>query len=155
MKIVNKIKNAREDKDLTQTEIAKSIGMDQSNYSKIERDLQEPSLDQLKGIALLLNLDLNDLLGIKEDKTLQRQKDLQYAKESKALYEKYYKWGIQKMIKCSIKIKRLDGTVIWLNIYNMVKMIKDQQERYFIYMLNGEVFQIDKSNARKIENMME
>ncbi len=46
-----KIRNAREDMDLSQREIAKLIPMNQSNYSKIERDIQEPNLEQLRRIC--------------------------------------------------------------------------------------------------------
>ena len=38
--------------------------MIQSNYSKIERDLQEPSLEQLRRICIILKLNSNYLLGI-------------------------------------------------------------------------------------------
>lgn len=64
MRIGEKIKNAREDLDLSQTDVASAIPMNQSNYSKIERDLQEPSLDQLKRICQILSLDPRYLLGL-------------------------------------------------------------------------------------------
>ena len=57
MKIGQKIRNAREDMDLSQCEVSRLIPMNQSNYSKIERDVQEPSLDQLKRICEILKLD--------------------------------------------------------------------------------------------------
>ena len=47
----NKIKSLREEMALTQTQVAEMIPMNQSNYSKIERDQQEPDLHQLKRIA--------------------------------------------------------------------------------------------------------
>ena len=56
MKIGLKIRNAREDKDLTQKDMAALIPMNQSNYSKIERDVQEPNLYQLKRIVEILGL---------------------------------------------------------------------------------------------------
>ena len=39
MKIGEKIRNAREDLDLSQEEVSAQIPMNQSSYSKIERDL--------------------------------------------------------------------------------------------------------------------
>ena len=66
MKIGEKIRNAREDIDMSQSDIAKLIPMNQSNYSKIERDLQEPSLEQLKRICEILRLDPRYLLGLGE-----------------------------------------------------------------------------------------
>ena len=88
MKIGQKIKDAREDLDLLQKDMAERIPMNQSNYSKIERDLQEPNLWQLKRIVEILNLDIRELLDIHvpADETNTR-----FAEEVKRLYRKYYK----------------------------------------------------------------
>ena len=64
MNIGEKIRNAREDMDLSQRKMANLIPMNQSNYSKIERDIQEPSLDQLRRICQILNLDPRYLLNL-------------------------------------------------------------------------------------------
>ena len=64
MNIGKKIRDAREDLDLSQYEMAKLIPMNQSNYSKIERDLQEPNLEQLRRICQILSLDPRDLLEL-------------------------------------------------------------------------------------------
>lgn len=66
MNIGEKIRNAREDMELSQCDIAKLIPMNQSNYSKIERDIQEPSIEQLRRICQILKLDPRYLLGITE-----------------------------------------------------------------------------------------
>ena len=66
MNIGEKIRNAREDKDLMQSDMAKLIPMNQSNYSKIERGVQEPSLQQLKRICEILELDPRYLLGLEK-----------------------------------------------------------------------------------------
>ena len=66
MKIGEKIRNAREDKDLSQRDMANLIPMNQSNYSKIERDIQEPNLEQLRRICQILNLDPRFLLNLEE-----------------------------------------------------------------------------------------
>lgn len=88
MKIGEKIKNAREDLDLSQNDVATLIPMNQSNYSKIERDLQEPSLEQLKRICQILHLDPRYLLGLDsfEQFTLN---DLRLLNDTKALIRKY------------------------------------------------------------------
>ena len=70
MKIGEKIRNAREDRDLLQNDMAKLIPMNQSNYSKIERDVQEPSLEQLRRICQILNLDPRYLLNLGEYESL-------------------------------------------------------------------------------------
>ena len=64
MNIGGKIKNAREDMDLSQRDMANLIHMNQSNYSKIERDIQEPSIEQLRRICQIQNLDPGYLLNL-------------------------------------------------------------------------------------------
>ena len=49
---------------MSQQEISQLIPMNQSNYSKIERNLQEPSLYQLKRIVEILNIDLYAILDL-------------------------------------------------------------------------------------------
>ena len=64
MTLGEKIRNTREDMDLSQVEMAKLIPMNQSNYSKIERDIQEPNMEQLKRICQILKLDPRYLLDL-------------------------------------------------------------------------------------------
>ena len=66
MNFGEKIRNKREDMDLSQRDMAKLIPMNQSNYSKIERNIQEPSLEQLRRICQILKLDPRYLLNLGE-----------------------------------------------------------------------------------------
>ena len=66
MSFGTKIRNAREDMDLSQSDVAKLIPMNQSNYSKIERDVQEPNIEQLKRICQILKLDPRYLISLDE-----------------------------------------------------------------------------------------
>ena len=66
MTLGDKIKNAREDMGLLQNDMARLIPMNQSNYSKIERGVQEPSIEQLRRICQILRLDPRYLLDIRE-----------------------------------------------------------------------------------------
>ena len=75
MRIGEKIRSAREDLDISQREIARLIPMNQSNYSKIERDVQEPSIEQLRRICQILKLDPKYLLDLEEIEPVS-QKDL-------------------------------------------------------------------------------
>lgn len=70
MKIGEKIRNKREDMDLSQKDMAKLIPMNQSNYSKIERDIQEPNLEQLRRICQILKIDPRYLLNLGEYESL-------------------------------------------------------------------------------------
>lgn len=88
MNIGLKIKNAREDMDLSQRDMAKLIPMNQSNYSKIERDLQEPSLEQLKRICQILHLDPRYLLNLEEYESISAN-DISLLRDTKLLIEKY------------------------------------------------------------------
>lgn len=88
MKIGEKIRNAREDIDMSQSDIAKLIPMNQSNYSKIERDLQEPSLEQLKRICEILRLDPRYLLGLGELGQFTTN-DISLLKDTKHIINKY------------------------------------------------------------------
>lgn len=80
--IGKKIKNAREDMDMSQREMADLIPMNQSNYSKIERDIQEPSLEQLRRICQILNLDPRYLLNL-GDYTSITEEDMKLLKDIK------------------------------------------------------------------------
>lgn len=88
MKIGEKIRNAREDLDLLQTDVAKLIPMNQSNYSKIERDIQEPSIEQLRRICEILKLDPRYLLGLGEMDGISND-DIQLLSDIKALIKKH------------------------------------------------------------------
>lgn len=73
MNIGDKIRNKREDMDLSQRDMAKLIPMNQSNYSKIERDVQEPNIEQLRRICQILKLDPRYLLNLGEYESLSDQ----------------------------------------------------------------------------------
>lgn len=82
MNFGEKIKIAREDMDLSQRDIANLIPMNQSNYSKIERDFQEPNLHQLRRICQILNLDPRYLLNLEEYTSI-TQKDIELLRDIK------------------------------------------------------------------------
>lgn len=88
MDIGTKIRNIREDLDITQKEMSELIPMNQSNYSKIERNVQDPSVFQLKRIAEILSLDLNELFGLKTGSP--HSEDLIFARKVKRIYEETY-----------------------------------------------------------------
>lgn len=83
-----KIRDAREDMDLTQSDMAEKIPMNQSNYSKIERNAQEPSMEQLKRICQILKLDPRYLLDISEEVHVDRN-DMKMLSDIKAFIKKY------------------------------------------------------------------
>ena len=82
-----KIRAEREELGFTQSQMAKAIPMNQSNYSKIERDIQEPSIEQFKRICEILKLDANYLLEIEPGEMPQKDKELLMA--IKLIIKKY------------------------------------------------------------------
>lgn len=90
MKIGDKIRSAREDMDLSQEDVATQIPMNQSSYSKIERDVQEPNLEQLRRICQILKLDPSYLLALDKYENT-NSNDLLFATEIKKVYNKIYK----------------------------------------------------------------
>ena len=88
MKIGDKIKNAREDMDLSQKEMAIMIPMNQSNYSKIERNVQEPSIEQLRRICQILHLDPRYLLDLDNNNSLTAD-DIRLLKDTKEFIKQH------------------------------------------------------------------
>ncbi len=88
MNIGEKIRNAREDMDLLQNDMAKRIPMNQSNYSKIERGIQEPNMAQLKRICEILKLDPRYLLELDEFAFVSA-KDIQLLKDIKQFMKEH------------------------------------------------------------------
>ena len=88
MNIGEKIRNAREDMDLSQRDMANLIPMNQSNYSKIERDVQEPSIEQLRRICQILNLDPSYLLNLGDFSSIS-QDDIKLLKDIKTFIKEH------------------------------------------------------------------
>lgn len=83
-----KIRNAREDMDLSQRDMANLIPMNQSNYSKIERNVQEPSLEQLRRICQILNIDPRFLLNLGNFSSI-TEKDIKLLKDIKLFIKEH------------------------------------------------------------------
>ncbi len=88
MNIGEKIRNAREDMDLYQTDMARLIPMNQSNYSKIERGVQEPNMEQLRRICQILKLDPRYLLELDEFEALS-DADLRLLQDTKQFLKEH------------------------------------------------------------------
>lgn len=62
-KIASRVKAARKSANLTQAELAESIGISTNAVAKLENSLMTASLQTLTGIANALNIDINYLLA--------------------------------------------------------------------------------------------
>lgn len=74
--------------DLLQSDMAKLIPMNQSNYSKIERGMQEPNVEQLRRICQILKLDPRYLLDL-GDFEFVSVRDIKLLTDIKELIKKY------------------------------------------------------------------
>ena len=74
--------------DLSQKNMAELIPMNQSNYSKIERNLQESNLEQLKRICEILNLDPRFLLELGKFEMITSE-DIKLLNETKDLIKNH------------------------------------------------------------------
>lgn len=88
MNVGEKIRNTREDLDLSQEDVASQIPMSQSGYSKIERGAQEPSMYQLKRICEILKISADNLLSLNKFEDISPN-DLSLLKEIKSAFKKY------------------------------------------------------------------
>lgn len=96
MNVGKNIKKIREQRGMTQQQIADLIHMHRSNYSKIESGLREPSIEALNKIAKHFGITLDELVNLKgkvpveeklEDKTAMEQVKLinELEEEDKAM----------------------------------------------------------------------
>ena len=60
------IKEKRMDLNITQAEMARTLGLNRSSYNKIENGRLEPSFITLQAICRLLELDLTEILELKK-----------------------------------------------------------------------------------------
>ena len=67
MTIGEKIKKVRKDKGIQQKAVAADVGLDQSNYNKIENGKREPSVEVLKKLSVILGVTVDDLINPDND----------------------------------------------------------------------------------------
>ena len=60
--LANNIRAERNRKNLSQADLADKIGVSESTISLIERSIQTPSVFIVSDIAIVLGIDINDLL---------------------------------------------------------------------------------------------
>jgi transcriptional regulator with XRE-family HTH domain len=63
MNVGDNIKKLRKEKGLQQKQVAIELGIDQSNYNKIENDKRELSIDVLNKLAGLFGVTVDDILN--------------------------------------------------------------------------------------------
>ena len=48
-----------------------------------------------------------------------------------------------------------DGGKVWINIPQMLKMEKKPDGRYYLYLVNGDMYEISHKTASMVENYFE
>lgn len=71
MDVIRAIIDAREEQNLTQKELAKKVGMNQADISKLENGTRNPSLKLLKKLATGLGMELK-IQFVKQPKNMLR-----------------------------------------------------------------------------------
>ena len=64
----DRIKNLREDADLSQTQLGEYVGMTQRKISYIERGKYEPSIDDIIAFCRFFKVSSDCLLGLQNNK---------------------------------------------------------------------------------------
>ena len=64
-----KVKNLREDADMTQTQLGIAIHATQRKVSYIERGISEPTLEDIVAICKVLHVAADYMLGLQGSKT--------------------------------------------------------------------------------------
>ncbi|MBQ3499245.1 MAG: helix-turn-helix transcriptional regulator [Clostridia bacterium] len=71
---MNRLKELRKEKGLTQIQMQFLTGIDQSDYSKIENGKRYYTFEQCKRIALALDTSMDYLAGITDEKKPYKRK---------------------------------------------------------------------------------
>lgn len=64
---MNSLRNLREDKDLTQKQVAKILDCTQTTYSRYETDNLNIPVDALKKLALFFDTSVDYLIGLTDE----------------------------------------------------------------------------------------
>jgi len=62
----NKLKFYRQQKNITQVELAKKVGISEQYYQKLEYQKHEPKISTAQNLAKVLDVDVNELFRQKE-----------------------------------------------------------------------------------------
>lgn len=69
MSIGNNIQTIRKNLGLLQKEVALELNLDKSSYSKVEKDMREVKVSELKTLSNLFNMSVDDIINYDENIT--------------------------------------------------------------------------------------
>lgn len=110
-----RIKELREEKNISQLELAKKLNLTQQSISLYEKGDREPSIDVLKSIANFFNVSLDYLLGKSDIRNYDEdEKEFRFAyhKETEGMTDEEIKDALRfyKEMKNRIKEEKKDGS---------------------------------------------
>ncbi len=59
------------------------------------------------------------------------------------------------MAEAKLELELKDGSRVWINLSQSIKMIKTPEGRYILYLINGETYEIDRRAASRVESYYE
>lgn len=140
---------ARHDKNLSQVEAAKKIGVTQAQICNIEKGIHFPSVETLINMSVVYDVTMDDLLGIKRDRNITVVLgDINSERRFITLMDRYHKNVLNQELYCgpeseledrflsSIELFKYGESVFAENLTNILTSIKFRQ---------GKV-EIDKRN---------
>lgn len=103
-----RIKELREEKNISQLELAKKLNLTQQSISLYEKEEREPSIDVLKNIANFFNVSLDYLLGKSDIRNYDEdEKEFRFAfhKETEGMTDEEIKDALRFYKEMKNKIK--------------------------------------------------
>lgn len=151
MNIGESIKNIRKSKGITQKELAERIGITDSAITKYEKGDREPGWETLYKIADVLEVSINDLLGIegKVKYTIGNAEDLEKIEKIDEDNQK------ELSFICGTKdIPKLIRWICWRNQFLNNKLASKGIEVEFDHLLRNPSETIDKEKMFTTEIML-
>ena len=139
--IGNKLKEYRENRNMTQKEIAEALGVEPATVSKYESGLLEPKIDSLKKLAEIFDVTVDELLKDENEKfnisSINVLKVLREQKEMKLKGNLYH----NTQIKFAYNTNHIEGN-----------RLTEDQTRY-IFETNTVLF--DKETVTNVDDIIE
>lgn len=175
MTLGEKIKNLRKDTNITQEELAEKIGVSRQAVTKWESDLGMPDVENLKSIATLFGITIDELLDYKKeilgDIILEEEYSLEGIKKQGKTRCKEEQYIVNKFEKATsiygLSRKKKWVGLKWLyyltpgyspemedfmeNGINIFCLVEEKEKQYIVVMNKGvmKVFQLKTLFANK------
>lgn len=137
---MNRLKELRLSKKLTQSDVAKAISTAQQNYSRYENETAQPDFETLKKLANFFNVTIDYILGKEaSDLILLSKEDFNKLKEASEIIQKIDKAYHQK-----------EATIITGDIKgNNITIAKDYNKKINTGHIDGDNIKIGINTTKK------